>query len=72
MAINPMERFKGSQFPKCVVLQAVYYFLRFALSYRDIEEIYLERNVPVDHATILRWVVKYSQELENKYRKKPR
>ena len=53
-----------------MLLQAVYYYLRFALSYRDIEDIYQERNVPVDHATIQRWVIKYSPSLEREYRKK--
>ncbi|MBU2713668.1 IS6 family transposase [Zooshikella harenae] len=64
------QRFKGCHFPKCVVLQAVYYYLRFALSYRDIEEIMLDRNVPVDHSTIQRWVVTYSAKLEKLFRKK--
>ncbi|MCX4030127.1 IS6 family transposase [Spartinivicinus marinus] len=64
------ERFKGCHFPKCVVLQAVYYYLRFALSYRDIEELMQDRNVPVDHATIQRWVVTYSSKLEKQFRKK--
>ncbi|WP_038292470.1 IS6 family transposase [Zooshikella ganghwensis] len=58
--MSPHERFKGCHFPSCDVLQAVYYYLRFALNYRDIEEILLDLNVPVDHATIQRWVVTYS------------
>ncbi len=70
LAIDSIERFKGSQFPKCIVLQVVFYYLRFSLSYRDIEEIMKERNVPVDHATIQRWVIKYSPGLEREYRKK--
>ncbi|MGI0120487.1 IS6 family transposase, partial [Zooshikella sp. RANM57] len=68
--MSPHERFKGCHFPSCVVLQAVYYYLRFALSYRDIEEILLDRNVIVDHATIQRWVVTYSAKLEKSFRKK--
>lgn len=64
------ERFNGCQFPKCVVLQTVYYYLRFALSYRDIEELMQDRNVDVDHATIQRWVTKYSPKLEKQFRKK--
>ncbi|MDE1462192.1 IS6 family transposase [Spartinivicinus poritis] len=64
------ERFKGCHFPKCVVLQAVYYYLRFALSYRDIEELMQDRNVPVDHSSIQRWVVAYSAKLEKSFRKK--
>ena len=50
--------FKGHCFPKAVILQAVYFKLRFSLSYRDIEELLRIRGVVVDHATIHRWVIK--------------
>jgi len=33
------ERFQGGHFPKCIVLQAVFWYLRYSLSYRDIEEL---------------------------------
>ena len=48
--------FKGHCFPKAIILQAVYFKLRFGLSYRDIEELMPIRGVTVDHATIQRWV----------------
>jgi VCBS repeat-containing protein len=64
------KRFKGSHFPKCIVLQAIYWYLRYALSYRDIEELMLERGVHIDHSTIQRWVVKYTEMLEEAFRKK--
>lgn len=38
----------------------MYFYLRFGVSYRDLEEILVERGVVVDHATLNRWVVKYS------------
>ena len=44
--------FKGHCFPKVIILQAVYFKLRFTLSYRDIEELLRIRGVIVDHATI--------------------
>ena len=69
--MNP-ERFKGCHFPKCIVLQAVYWYLRYALSYRDIEELMQERGVDVDHATLQRWVVKYTPMVEANFRKKKR
>ena len=47
--------FKGHCFPKSVILQAVYFKLRFSLSYRDVEELMSIRGVQVDHATIQRW-----------------
>lgn len=55
-----MVDFKGSHYPKDVVLYAVFFYVRHALSYRDLEEILAERGVAVDHATLNRWVVKYS------------
>jgi putative transposase len=38
----------------------VFFYVRYAVSYRDLEEIMAERGVNVDHATLNRWVVKYS------------
>jgi len=55
-----MINFKGNQYPKGVILYAVFFYVRYAVSYRDLEEIMEERGVEVDHATLNRWVVKYS------------
>lgn len=52
--------FKGNHFPKSVILYAVFFYVRFGVSYRDLEEFLAERDVAVDHATLNRWVVKYS------------
>ena len=51
---------KGHCYPKSIILQAVYFKLRFTLSYRDVEEIMKMRGVQVDHATIQRWVYKFT------------
>lgn len=55
-----MTAFKGAQFPRDVILFAVFFYLRYTVSYRDLEEIMAERGVRVDHATLNRWVTKYS------------
>lgn len=55
-----MVDFKGSHYPKEVILYAVFFYVRYAVSYRDLEEIMAERGVNLDHATLNRWVVKYS------------
>lgn len=55
-----MVSFKGAQFPQHVILYAVFFYLRYGVSHRDLEEILAERGVQVDHATLNRWVVKYS------------
>jgi transposase, IS6 family len=39
---------------------AVRWYLRFGLSYRDVEELLAERGVEVDHVTIYRWVQRFS------------
>ena len=43
---------------------AVRWYVAYALSYRDIEELMNERGVKVDHATVQRWVVEYSLTIE--------
>ena len=55
-----MISFSGAQFPKDVILYAVFFYVRYGVSYRDLEEIFAERNVKVDHSTLNRWVIKYS------------
>ena len=68
-----MISFKGSQFPQSIILFAVYFYLRYSVSYRDLEEILAERGVTVDHTTLNRWVVKFSPliALEAQKRKRP-
>ena len=51
---------KGLHYPKSVILHAVFFYDRYAVSYRDLEEILAERGVQVDHAALNRWVVKYA------------
>ena len=46
--------------------------LGFSLSYQDIEEILKDRGIGVDHATIQRWVIKYTPELEKKFHRMKR
>ena len=60
--------FKGHCFPKAIILQAVYFKLRFSLSYRDVEELLSIRGVKVDHATIQRWVFKFTPLVEQQFR----
>lgn len=55
-----MIEFKGVHYPKSVILHAVFFYVRYAVSYRDLEEILTERGVTVDHATLNRWVVKFA------------
>jgi transposase-like protein len=42
---------------------AVRWYLRYGLSYRDVEELLAERGIAVDHATLYRWVERFTPEL---------
>jgi len=63
-----MISFKGRQFEKTVILMTVRWYLAYALSYRNIEELMLERGFKVDHSTLNRWVIHYSPLLLNKFK----
>src|SRR3954452_24446642 len=52
--------FAGFRFPPDVILLAVRWYLRYGLSYRDVEELLAERGVDVDHVTIYRWVQRFT------------
>ncbi len=50
--------FKGAHFPQDIILMGVRWYVASPLSYRHVEALLEERGVPIDHATIQRWVVK--------------
>jgi IS6 family transposase len=60
--------FKWRQFEPEVILLAVGWYLRFALSYRDVEELLAERGISVDHVTVWRWVQRYAPEINRRLR----
>jgi IS6 family transposase len=55
---SPVESvsFVGYRFKPNVILLDVRWYLRYGLSYRDVEELLAERGIDVDHVTIYRWV----------------
>ena len=52
--------FAGFRFPPAVISLAVRWYLRYGLSYRDVEELLAERGVTVDHVTVYRWVQRFT------------
>jgi len=52
--------FVGFRFPPEVILLAVRWYLRYGLSYRDVEELLAERGIEADHVTIYRWVQRFT------------
>ncbi|EEP72311.1 hypothetical protein MCAG_02638 [Micromonospora sp. ATCC 39149] len=51
---------RGFRFPPEVIVLAVRWYLRFDLSYRDVEELVVERGVEADHATVHRWAQRFT------------
>jgi transposase-like protein len=59
-AAVPRSVFAGLCFPPEVIVLSVRWYLRFGLSYRDVEELLAERGIEVDHTTIYRWVQRFT------------
>ena len=51
------EDFKGRHYEAALIVQAVSWYLRYPLSYRDIEELFLERGLEVDLTTLDHWAL---------------
>ena len=62
------DDFRGRHFQASLILQAVSWYLRYSLSYRDIEELFRERGLAVDHSTLNRWVLTYAPRIERRLR----
>ena len=56
-----MNHFKGKQFKKDVIIVAVGYYLRYNLSYREVQDLLYDRGINVSHTTIYRWVQEYGK-----------
>lgn len=61
--------FRGFRFPAEVILWAVRWYLRFPVSYRDLELMLADRGVEVDHVSLHRWVQRFAPELERRVRR---
>jgi transposase, IS6 family len=56
----PRSSFAGFRFPPEVITVAVRWYLRYGLSYRDVEELLAERGIEVDHVSVFRWVQRFT------------
>ena len=65
-----MISFKQRHFKKEMIVMLVRWYVAYALSYRDIEELASECGPKVDHSTINRWVIYYAPQLEESFRKR--
>jgi putative transposase len=64
--------FKGRHFDCSVILLCVRWYLAYGLSLRNLEEMMAERGISVDHATVHRWVIRYSSELLERFNQRKR
>ncbi len=56
-SMNPKHPFKWRHFQSDIIVLCLRWYLRYPLSYRNVEEMMLERGLTVDHTTVLRWVL---------------
>jgi len=58
--------FKWRHFEPELILLCVRWYLRYQLSYRDVEEMMKERGLDVDHSTVFRWVQRCAPEINKR------
>jgi putative transposase len=66
-AINPYKRHR---FPAEIISHSVWLYYRFSLSYRDVEELMVERGVPLSHEAVRYWCRKFGQAYANALRRR--
>jgi putative transposase len=64
--------YKGHRYPVEVIAHCVWLYFRFPLSFREVEELMLQRGVIVSYETVRRWCVKFGQAYANSLRRRPR
>lgn len=64
------ERYKNHRFPGEIISHGVWLYYRFSLSYRDVQEILLERGIEVSHEAIGQWCGKFGQDYANQLRRR--
>jgi transposase-like protein len=69
---NRSVLFRGRHFEDVIIILCVRWYLRYSLSYRDLEEMMAERGLSVDHVTVWRWVQHYAPILNQRLRRELR
>src|SRR5437879_5401621 len=64
------ERYKNHRFPGEIISHGVWLYYRFPLSYRDVQELLLERGVDVTHEAIRQWCLKFGQDYANRLKRR--
>jgi len=64
------ERYKNHRFPGEIISHGVWLYYRFPLSYRDVQELLLERGIDVTHEAIRQWCPKFGQDYANQLKRR--
>jgi hypothetical protein len=64
--------YKGYRFPPEIIQQTIWLYLRFTLSFRDVEDLFAERGITVSYETIRRWVNDFGPVIAADLRKRRR
>src|SRR5436309_10857233 len=66
----PHRSYHRHRFPPSIIQHAIWLYLRFTLSYRDVEELLAERGLDLSYETIRRWVLKFRPLLARRLRQR--
>src|SRR5881398_1923460 len=58
--------YRRHRFPPPIIQHAIWLYLRFTLSYRDVEELLAERGLEISYETVRRWVLKFGPGIARK------
>jgi putative transposase len=62
--------YRRHRFPPSIIQQAIWLYLRFTLSYRDVEELLAERGLDLSYETVRRWVLKFGPVIARNLRRR--
>jgi transposase-like protein len=62
--------YRRHRFPPPIIQQAIWLYLRFTLSYRDVEELLAERGLDISYETVRRWVLKFGTSIARRLRER--
>ena len=68
--MSDANMYSGFRYPSEIISHAVWLYFRFALSFRDVEEMLSSRGVIVTYETIRQWTLKFGQMYANRLRRK--
>ena len=65
----PHLSYRRHRFPPPIIQHAIWLYLRFTLSYRDVEELLAERGLDLSYETVRRWVLKFGSGIARRLRR---